>query len=141
MTKTRFVAKAILLDDDDHFLMLRRSATHPTLAHYEDIPGGTIKKGEEPGAAVQREIFEETGLEVKNLEIRYAVTKLLDGASFPTLLYMGRVSGKKPVVRLSFEHEDYQWLELDKLADIEPHIAPTYRQAFDYMRKYDLLSS
>ncbi|MCV4785482.1 NUDIX domain-containing protein, partial [Escherichia coli] len=33
------------------------------------LPGGFINKGEQPESAIRREIHEETGLELENLEI------------------------------------------------------------------------
>lgn len=141
MTLTHFVAKALLLDKDDNFLILTRSNDHPRLAGFHDLPGGRIEKGEEPGAAVMREIREETGLELSYQDIRvlYTTTHLINGRSWPTLLYAARVSQTRPDINLSYEHQSYEWAQLSRLEEIEPQTAPTYREALDYIRNNNVL--
>lgn len=140
MAATSFVAKAIVLDDDGKFLLLTRSATHPTLAGYHDLPGGMIEDGEEPGAAVSRELKEETGLDASGMKAMYAITMLIGGTSYPTLLYYMKVTGASPAVELSWEHESFEWAGLERLAEVEPQLAPTYRQALEYIRSNDILN-
>ena len=142
MTFTHFVAKALLLDGDDNFLILTRSDDHPRLAGFHDLPGGRIEKGEEPGAAVLREISEETGLRLSYQDIRvlYTTTHLINGRSWPTLLYVARVSQPMPEIQLSYEHKSYEWAPLDRLEEIEPQTAPTYREALSYIRDNDVLA-
>lgn len=133
MAATHFVAKSVVLDADGKFLLLTRSQTHPTLAGFYDLPGGMIEPDEEPGAAVIREIDEETGLRPTDLAVMYATTMLIGGTSYPTLLYAGKVEGSAPPVTISWEHEAYEWAPLDKLAEVEPQLAPTYREALEYV--------
>jgi 8-oxo-dGTP diphosphatase len=140
MTATCFVAKAVVLDDSGKFLLLTRSDTHPTLAGFFDLPGGMIEKYEEPGEAVEREILEETGLEVTEVRVMYATTQLIGGKSYPTLLYRAKVSGTLPTVTISWEHKAYEWAELNRLAEVEPQLAPTYREALEYIRQNDILA-
>jgi 8-oxo-dGTP diphosphatase len=142
MAETRFIAKAILLDSNDDFLLLQRSDSHPRLAGFYDLPGGMIEKGEEPGDAVLREIKEETSLEIdkQNIRVLYATTKLISGKSFPTLLYVARIDASKPHVTISWEHKTYDWAPLDKLQEVEPQLASTYREALNYIRANDILS-
>jgi 8-oxo-dGTP diphosphatase len=141
MAETRFVAKALVFDKDGRFLRLTRSDSHPALAGLYDLPGGGVEIGEEPGSAVIREIFEETSLVVQpeQTSILYAVTLFLDNKSFPTLLYKVQLYETTPSVALSYEHKDFSWESVDQIAEIEPHIAPTYRQALDYLRQHELL--
>lgn len=142
MVVTRFVAKALVFDADNNFLRLTRSKTHPKLAGLSDLPGGMVEPGEEPGAAVIREIREETGLviDLENVEVLYAVTMLLNKRSFPTILYKIQLSDSQPTVALSYEHDDYSWEKIEKLSEVEPHIAPTYREALNYLKVNDILS-
>lgn len=142
MARTQFVAKAVLLDNDDNFLLLTRSDTHPAFAGFYDLPGGQIERGEEPGDAVVREIREETGLVVDRLDLRvmYAVTMLIGEGSWPTLLYVARIAGQRPTVALSYEHGAYEWAPLDRLGEVEPQLAPTYRQALEYIRANDIIA-
>jgi len=141
MVKTRFVAKALLLDASGNFLLLRRTDTHPMLAGFYDLPGGTVEKGEEPGNAVLREVAEETGivLDKSRLKVLYTTTNLLHGRSFPTMLYVAHIDIVAPEVNISWEHQSFEWASLDRLPEVEPQLAPTYREALDYVRANDVL--
>jgi 8-oxo-dGTP pyrophosphatase MutT (NUDIX family) len=141
MSKTRFVAKALVFDRDGRFLRLTRSDSHPALAGHYDLPGGTVETGEEPGSAVIREILEETSLVIspEQCTVLYAVTLFMNNQSFPTLLYKVQLEEAAPDITLSYEHKSYSWQSIDQMTEIEPHIAPTYRQAFEYLRQHDML--
>jgi 8-oxo-dGTP diphosphatase len=141
MARTVSVAKALILDSKDNFLLLTRGDTHPRLAGYYDLPGGQIEPDEEPGEAVIREIVEETGLSFhrKDLRLLYSVTKLLNEKSFPTLMYLVRIDSEKPDVELSWEHSKYEWAPLDRLPEVEPQLAATYREALDYIRMNSII--
>lgn len=141
MVATRFVAKALVFDAEGSFLRLTRSDTHPTLAGLYDLPGGTVEPGEEPGAAVVREITEETGIIVRTdqTKVIYATTALIHDRSFPTLLYKVQLDEVAPEISLSFEHKDASWRLLDELSQVEPHIAPTYQQALAYLRQHSII--
>ena len=140
MATTHFVAKAIILDDDDRFLLLTRSDTHPYLAGFADLPGGMIEPGEEPGEGVRREIQEETSLRADEMKVLYATTMLIKGVSYPTLLYAVRAAGSAPAVTLSWEHAAYEWADLRRLSEVEPQLAPTYQEALSYIKQNDILS-
>lgn len=140
MAGSSFVAKAIVLDTSGSFLLLTRSDTHPTLAGFFDLPGGMIEPGEEPGEAIKREIKEETDLTASNLKVIYATTMMIGGTSYPTLLYKVTIEHHLPSITLSWEHNMYEWASLEKLAEVEPQLAPTYREALEYIRTNNILS-
>ena len=141
MAVTRFVAKAILLDSKGDFLLLKRSETHPRLAGFYDLPGGTVELSEDSRTAVIREIFEETAIELSIDQVRvvYTTTHMIHGKSYPTMLYLVRVPAEKPEVTISWEHESYEWAGIERLEEVEPQIAPTYREALDYIRENNIL--
>ncbi len=57
-------AMAVVVDDDDRVLLFR----HTYRKEYVwGIPGGWLKAGEEPTDAVEREVYEESGLRVSAL--------------------------------------------------------------------------
>lgn len=141
MSKTICVAKVVLLDRNGDFLLLQRSDTHPSLAGFYDLPGGMIEHTEEPGEAVVREVSEETGIELgrHRLAILYTTTHLIERKSYPTLLYTARIDTEKPEIQLSWEHKSYEWASLDRLPEVEPQLAPTYREALQYIRDNNIL--
>jgi 8-oxo-dGTP pyrophosphatase MutT (NUDIX family) len=51
------VAKLILRDQNDRYLLLYRS-NHPTFGNDPDLPGGTLEVGEDPIRALIREAEE-----------------------------------------------------------------------------------
>jgi len=53
--------------EDDHALLIRRG-TEPLMGQWS-IPGGTLELGESLQAGVARELLEETGLEVRVLDL------------------------------------------------------------------------
>lgn len=101
------VAKAVLIDQEDTYLLLTRS-NHPTFGNDPDLPGGTVEEGESTIDAVIREIEEETGILVDTIEELYAG---LDYSIHGThkSLFMAQV-GKRPEVQLSWEHQSFEWL-------------------------------
>lgn len=139
--KTVPIAKALLLDADGNVLMLRRSATHPTLAGHPDLPGGLIEPGEEPGEALAREILEETGLKiaVSDLKLVYAGVEVYKEENRARLLYKGRLSEKKPEIVISWEHDQANWLPQAELPRIEEEFHSFYHDALEYVQAHNLL--
>ena len=61
---SRKVAKVIIIDDNNHVLMLKRSDYIDKFAGEWDLPGGHIQIGEELDTGMRREVKEETGLDI-----------------------------------------------------------------------------
>lgn len=132
------VAKAIVMDDKNNCLILRRSASHPDMAGKPDLPGGGVDDGESLLAAVAREIEEEVGLTVQatNNDLLFANTSAYDDRSVTRFLFVVRVPGEKPEITISWEHDEYQWLPFDQLAHHMTH--PIYQAGIEYIQKYKL---
>ncbi len=141
MAVTRRVAKALLLDTEDSFLLLKRTDSHPALAGFYDLPGGTVEAHEEYGEGAVREIQEETGIGLLNtdLKVLYTTTHLIAGKSYPTILFYHKLSVQKPDIVLSWEHQSYEWAHLDRLSEVEPQLASTYREALEYIRLHSVI--
>ena len=67
--KTRVIVCA-LISKDDKYLFIKQNKSGGAYPNTLHIPGGGIDEGEDVDLAVRREIFEETGVRVKNL-VRY----------------------------------------------------------------------
>jgi 8-oxo-dGTP diphosphatase len=52
-----------VVHDDEHRLLLVRRGRDPSAGRWS-LPGGRVEAGESDGAAVRREVLEETGLDV-----------------------------------------------------------------------------
>ena len=100
---------ALLHDDAGRVLMIR---THKW-GHRWGIPGGKIRRGEPSIAALQREIREETALEID--QIRFALVQdCIDSPEFERpehfllLNYVARATSSD--VRLNDEAEEFRWV-------------------------------
>ena len=81
------------------------------------IPGGKIKYGETSEAALRREILEETGLRI--VDIQFALVQdcihskeFYREAHFVLLNYTCRCPGKNPRVKLNEEGREFRWAKL-----------------------------
>ena len=81
------------------------------------IPGGKIKRGEKAEAALRRELKEETGLRITDIEF-VLVQDCIDSrefyreAHFVLLNYICRCTAKHPRVVLNEEAREFKWLSL-----------------------------
>lgn len=105
--------KAILYRPDGTFLTLRRSETAPIRPFEWDLPGGELEEGEEAEAGMVREIAEETGLSVPDVELFHAISRFNKQNEFwLTLLYIAPLPSEN--ITLSFEHDDFRFVTAEE---------------------------
>lgn len=133
---TMIVAKAVIIDEQNRVLLLRRSPADERRPGEQDFPGGGIEPGEEFTAGVAREIFEEAGLtvDIKNLQLFYSATEAHANRSVTRLLFWTKVN--HPSIKLSHEHDDYHWASPAQVAVEFPH--PVYATGLAYAIKHNL---
>jgi 8-oxo-dGTP pyrophosphatase MutT (NUDIX family) len=138
--RLRIYAKAAVIGPDNKVLLLTRSATDEQRPGDQDFPGGQVEPGEGLTAGVIREIKEEIGLEVPVEQARlvYAETEFYEerGLSVTRLLFIVRVA-ETPAIKLSFEHQAYQWRDIPAALEAFPH--HFYGVGLGYAQKHDLL--
>jgi 8-oxo-dGTP diphosphatase len=82
-----------------------------------DLPGGRPEPGEDLGAALRREVREETGLEVEvGLALEEHLFEALPGRFVRIIPHTCRLMGGRTVI-LSEEHVETRWLPLSKLGE------------------------
>ena len=96
-------------------LLLKRLDTKKFLPGHYDFPGGKIEPGEDPNAAILREVKEETGLTVDIVSPYYvwSDTIIFEGRQeyIIEIDYILRVKGDPNVVLSPMEHSAYIWVD------------------------------
>jgi phosphoglycolate phosphatase len=104
---------ALIFNGADEVLMIR---THKWSNKW-GIPGGKIKWGETSESALRREIKEETGLKVTDIEFVLVQDcihskEFYHDAHFVLLNYTCCCAGKNPRVKLNDEGQEFRWVKL-----------------------------
>jgi 8-oxo-dGTP pyrophosphatase MutT (NUDIX family) len=99
------VAKVILFDSKKRILLLKRSSYVEKYANEWDLPGGHLKENENMLSGLKREVFEETGLKIREP----IFFKSLENLHFFTAFY-----DSQPV-KLSHEHTNFKFFEKNNL--------------------------
>lgn len=114
LTESRFTvtAGAVITDDAGRILLLQ----HRYRPGFQKgggwgIPGGFIQTGEQPEAAIRRELREEIGLELESVEI--AFVRALERYNQVEIIFRGRPQGE--FTRQSREISRAEWFAPDAL--------------------------
>ncbi len=113
MTPYDLSVRALIIDEYGRLLLLRRSAQSAHFAGEWEFPGGKVNPGERIGEALQREVLEETALEMDPDGVAGVTEFELPGVRVVTLCFYARQTGGN--VRLSPEHEDFVWADYASL--------------------------
>jgi 8-oxo-dGTP pyrophosphatase MutT (NUDIX family) len=137
---TNRTVKAVLIDKDGCMLLLRRSKSHPTQSLQMDMPGGYIDGDEQPLDTLLREIKEETGNDLSSsaFKLVYATTQQFDDENRVRLVYVCKLGNSRPAIKLSWEHDNFKWLETGEALKL---LDPTkYKYlALDYIIKNNII--
>ena len=103
----------LISNREKKLLVIKRSSSDENDPDMWDIPGGGIDKREGVEEGIVREAREESGLEIENIEIIGAYT--IDDDS---LQLLARADYKFGKVKLSAEHSEYKWVNVDEILRI-----------------------
>lgn len=114
------VAKALLINSQNEALILTigEHKERPEKSFKPDLPGGLVDPGETEHEALMREIKEETGIVVNLSELImvYSDTQFIESENKSVSKHLFIVEvGKKPDVKLSWEHSTFEWVHLSAL--------------------------
>ncbi|MFA7253611.1 MAG: NUDIX domain-containing protein [Patescibacteria group bacterium] len=105
----------LILNSRKQYLVLKRSADDDHDPKHWDLPGGGIGQHEGISEGLKREVIEETGLSIKDINLIGAYTCDEGRLQLSALAYLE--SGQ---VRLSDEHSEYKWIDHSQLIKIDP---------------------
>lgn len=101
--------KVVILNQQNQVLVIRRSEKMSRPGGW-DFPGGGLDR-EDPESGILREIKEETELSVTELQSVVCLTQDLEKES-PMLIIGYRARATSTVVQLSWEHDQFKWVDL-----------------------------
>jgi len=120
--ETNIVLKAVV-SNNGKVLLLRRSATDTRRPKDWDLPGGSREPNEDLIEGIKREVKEECGLDITNVVPIYSTTEIREWKDNAgphkrnaVFIFFTAKTGSDNVV-LSFEHDKYQWVDLEKAID------------------------
>jgi mutator protein MutT len=119
----------------DSILLLERRKPHVL-----EFPGGNIEFNETPQEAIKREIREETGIEVSKIQL-FDVSSVTFPNNFVQqvlLLFVTKLDKNVKII-ISPEHENYKWVRVDKLGQINNlalSIKPFVPKLMNYGRRF-----
>jgi len=99
-----------IVKKDGKYLIARRARGEHRAGLWE-FPAGRIEKGEKALDAAKRELREETGLKPSKISF-FGIHERFDGKNDGIYkpVFMFLVTPKNKTVKLSHEHEEYDWL-------------------------------
>lgn len=126
---SKILQKVAIFDSQGNVLVLRRSDNYlGSRAGKWDLPGGNLDLKDldfkrPHGTAIIREIKEETGLVVLGPQPVFvdSLSRIIDNNQvlIHATGFLFRVEQTKPIVQLSEEHSESQWLSLEKAINLD----------------------
>lgn len=118
----KFLQKCILLhpEDDQRFLVLKRSPNSFSRPNDWDFPGGNVCYGEQHDDSLRREVQEETGLTITDLAVAQIITRYDDTKPLYSIFAGFVTTAPSDIVVLSNEHTEYRWVTIGEFESLQP---------------------
>ena len=110
-----------ILRCEDKYLLIQRNPHDEDMAGFWEMPSGKLEFGENAKEGLVREVYEEVGINIMNLESNivgiseYSSCKNNVTKYSIQLNYLVEIPNKDIVVKLSDEHINYDWVTKDDL--------------------------
>ena len=109
--------RGIIKNPKGEILVLKRHPLSKTDPNTWELPGGKVDPGEAFDDAIIREIKEETDLDAELGDFADAVQN--DYSHKRTVQLMMHLEDVKGDVRISDEHIDWMWADIEKISELE----------------------
>ena len=113
----KILLKAIIFHNNKILIMKR--SNKESLSGYWDFPGGNLDFLESKEKSIQREIYEETGLMVKDIPQFFDEELIYKRNKKHYLLFLFKANVNHNKIRLSSEHDDFKWIKKSDLSKIK----------------------
>lgn len=120
------------IGDDGKVRLLVLKDAH---SDWNDLPGGHVRAGETMGEAVQREVFEETGIKLDSANEIGAAGLTLGGKRVAVMFYSAAMPASE--VALSSEHEGWTMAGVEDIADLNLGVFRPVVESFMGMKMSD----
>ena len=123
-------AVAVIVNNDNKILLLKRAKIKEIWQPGKwALVGGGVEKGENPQQAVEREILEEIGLEIKKFVKTFSIQRNSDSIEH---VFACRYEGDPTEIELNEENTNYGWYDVDemKFLDTVPNLIEYVTLAF-----------
>lgn len=118
------VIRAIILNKKNQILLIQRTKNDTWNPSRWEIPGGKLDAGQDISNALEREIFEETGLLVLPINrLAYYESRIITEGKYSGLPYISLVGiarAQNEKVKLSEEHDDFVWINYKDIEKYNP---------------------
>jgi 8-oxo-dGTP diphosphatase len=119
-------------------LLVKRSSTDTHHPGMWEGPGGKLDEGQDLTHALEREVMEETGLLVSPIHPLVFADSYVIGSEgkykgLPYVVLFGVMKSKGGVLKLSDEHDDFEWVSYKMALDYD--LTPEVRKALIVLKK------
>lgn len=113
----KLIVHGIIKNDQDEFLILRRSKENDVLPLKWDIPGGKVEDGESLTDALKREISEESGVRINSSNVFYLIENVESSINkhFIKLVFIVDSDKSDKITLNPEEHDEYKWITLNEI--------------------------
>ena len=113
----RLSVRMLMYNPDGKLLLLRRAGNKRCESDSWEFPGGKCENDECAETAILRELREETGIEVDEVDLEGAFESMLHGKRTHHQVF--KSSTDIEVAQLSGEHDDFAWIQPVEAATFE----------------------